>query len=219
MIGYRQTPFDDLTAMIDTKIFHKSKSDRTIYYMGDQPLLEVGCHTYMGEVRIVCYDKGHGISIGKYCSIANDVEFALVEDHALQLNSTFPFEMIWPDEEPRCRRLQAVQKKPRRGDGWTIVGNDVWVGRGANILSGVKIGDGAVIGARCVVSKNIPAYAVVVGNPCRVIRHRFDEIAVGKFEEMQWWNWPLQVIRDNLEVIMSRDVDALYAVFKGMKSE
>lgn len=202
--------------MIDTKIFHKSKPDKTIYYMGDQPLLTVDSHTYLGEIRIICYDKGHGISIGKFCSIANEVEFPLVEDHALHLNSTFPFQMVWPEEEERCRQLEAVSKKPRRGDGWTVVGNDVWIGRGANILSGVKIGDGAVIGASCVVSKDVPPYAIVVGNPCRVIRYRFDECSIEKFMEMQWWNWPLWIIKENLDLVMSRNVDALYAAFKKM---
>ncbi|MEQ9248087.1 MAG: CatB-related O-acetyltransferase, partial [Nitratireductor sp.] len=96
-----------------------------------------------------------------------------------------------------------------RGD--TIVGNDVWIGRQAQIMPGVTIGDGAVIGAHAVVASDIPPYAIAVGNPARVLRVRFAPETVAALIEIAWWNWPAEKISRNLAAIRGADLDALAA--------
>ena len=80
----------------------------------------------------------------------------------------------------------------------TIIGNDVWISRGAHIMSGVFIGNGAVIGAHTVVAKNVPPYAIVVGNPARIIKYRFDPETIRKLQAIRWWNWSLEKIHEHL---------------------
>ncbi|MHC5719417.1 MAG: CatB-related O-acetyltransferase, partial [Nostoc sp.] len=85
--------------------------------------------------------------------------------------------------------------------GVTIIGHDVWVGYGATILSGVKIGNGAVVGAQAVVTSDVPAYAIVVGNPAKIIRYRFEPKTVERLLELSWWDWELAKISANLDVL------------------
>ena len=92
-----------------------------------------------------------------------------------------------------------------KGD--VVIGNDVWIAEGAVILSGVNIGDGAVIGSQAVVSKDVPPYAVVSGNPARLIKKRFDDETIDKLLSIQWWNWPVEKIRKNVHLICSNRLE------------
>ena len=94
-----------------------------------------------------------------------------------------------------------------RGD--IVIGNDVWIGYEAVILSGVTIGDGAIIGARAVVTKDVPPYTIVGGVPARPIRKRFDDETIAKLAEIQWWNWPEEKIKSSIRAIKAGDIDAL----------
>jgi virginiamycin A acetyltransferase len=94
-----------------------------------------------------------------------------------------------------------------RGD--TVVGSDVWIGARATVLPGVTIGNGAIIGTEAVVGSDVPDYAVVVGNPAKVIKLRFNETDVADLLDIAWWNWPVQTITDNLAAIRGADVAAL----------
>lgn len=94
-----------------------------------------------------------------------------------------------------------------KGD--TIIGNDVWIGYEAVILSGVRIGDGAIIGARAVVTKDVPPYTIVGGVPARPIRRRFDDAVIKKLETLRWWDWDFEKIRRSIPAIQSGDIDAL----------
>lgn len=87
-----------------------------------------------------------------------------------------------------------------------MIGNDVWIGREAKILPGVKIGDGAIVGAYAVVAKDIPAYCVAVGNPARVVKKRFDDEMIALLEKAQWWNWPIEDITEFLPVLTMSDI-------------
>ncbi len=89
------------------------------------------------------------------------------------------------------------------------MGNNVWIGQNVTILPGVKIGDGAIIGANAVVASDIPSYSVAVGNPCRVIKKRFDEDTIKTLKTIQWWNWSEKQIFDNLEAIVGNDIEKL----------
>lgn len=168
------------------------------YLLGDDVTKEVWQSGVFGEV-----DK---LIIGKFCSIASGATFMMAgnQGHRVDWISTFPFS---PDEFG-----EGVQSGfERAGD--TIIGNDVWIGTEAMIMPGVNIGDGAVIGARAVVTKNVPPYSIVVGNN-HLVRQRFEEATINKLLEIQWWNWPLDHIKQAMKVMCSADVDALFNYYQ-----
>lgn len=133
------------------------------------------------------------LHIGKYCSISENCSIILA-DHNLNHTSTYPFRnislagVISPQPVPD---LHAVSK----GD--ISIGNDVWIGRNTTILSGLSIGDGAVIGAGSVVTKDVPPYAIVVGNPSKIAKFRFDEETIEKLLKIRWWDWDPQFVFQN----------------------
>jgi virginiamycin A acetyltransferase len=104
---------------------------------------------------------------------------------------------------------------PNKGD--TIIGNDVWFGFESLVMPAVKIGDGAIIGSRSVVTKDVPSYSVVAGNPARVVKQRFNDKDIKRLLEIAWWNWPYEVIEDNMQAIVDSDIDALMEVYEPIK--
>ncbi|EMF8925264.1 CatB-related O-acetyltransferase, partial [Vibrio parahaemolyticus] len=139
--------------------------------------------------------------IGKFCSIASGATFMMAgnQGHRIDWISTFPFS---PEEFG-----EGVQDGfERAGD--TVVGNDVWIGSEAMIMPGVNIGDGAIIGARAVVTKDVQPYSVVVGNN-QVVRQRFGDKEIETLLNIQWWNWPIEHIKQAMKVMCSSQVGAL----------
>ena len=118
--------------------------------------------------------------------------------------TAFPFTMF--DDFKDAENVPKAFK--RLGD--TIIGNDVWIGEEALIMPGIVVGDGAIIGARTVVTRDVESYSVVVGNPARHVHYRFADEHIAQLMEMQWWNWPLDVIKQELVLICSKDISALY---------
>ena len=108
----------------------------------------------------------------------------------------------WEQSTPRLEDL------PFKGD--TVLGNDVWVGERVTFLPGARVGDGVIIGAGAVVAGNIPAYAVAVGNPCKVVKMRFDEATILRLLALRWWDWPAERIFQNLEALTSGDLTKLW---------
>ncbi len=148
---------------------------------------------------------GDRLVIGKFCSLASGIEFIMNgANHKMNGFSTYPFNIFGHGWEKVTPNLDTL---PIKGD--TVVGNDVWIGQNVTILPGVKIGDGAIIGANAVVASDIPAYTVAVGNPCRVIKKRFDDDTIKVLETIQWWNWSEKQIFDNLEAIVGNDIEKL----------
>ena len=127
--------------------------------------------------------------IGKFCQIASGVEFVMNgANHQMNAVSTFPFYTLegWEQTPPTQNDL------PIKGD--TIIGNDVWIGQNATILPGVHIGDGAIIGANSVIGSDVDPYTIVVGNPARPIRKRFDEELIDIMEKLKWWDKSIEEI-------------------------
>jgi virginiamycin A acetyltransferase len=179
------------------------------------PAIIVGDYTYYddpedseGFERNVLYHFdfiGDKLVIGKFCAIARGVRFIMNgANHSQSGFSTYPFFIFgqgWESAAPKPGEL------PFKGD--TVIGNDVWLGYEALIMPGVKIGNGAIIAARSVVTADVPAYAVVGGNPARVIKKRFDDATIAALEEIAWWDWPVEKITNALPAITGGNVEAL----------
>lgn len=159
----------------------------------------IGRGTY-GWPRIVDAGEGATVSIGAFCSIAKGVKIMLGGEHHTEWVTTYPFSVLWPAARP-------IAGHPKtKGD--VIIGNDVWLGEDALILSGVQIGDGAVVAARSVVVKNVEPYTIVGGNPARVIRKRFSDDIITHLLAAAWWDWPIDEIERALPLLLSPNLDA-----------
>ncbi|WP_230533835.1 type B chloramphenicol O-acetyltransferase [Microvirga roseola] len=148
--------------------------------------------------------------IGSFCSIATGVTFMMHgnQGHRTDWASTFPF--FYMTQESAFAQAQ----DPFLPAGDTIVGNDVWIGSEAMIMPGIKIGHGAVIGSRSVVTRDVEPYAIVVGNPARPVRRRFSDEEIAMLLEMAWWDWPIDRIRDAVGLLCSSDILGLYRFWR-----
>lgn len=158
-------------------------------------MITEGRHSYTGQNVEVIQPE---VEIGNFTSISSQVHFFGITEHPPIFNrqavSNFPFcELNWGEY-------------PRGGSrGKIVIGSDVWIGEHAFLLGGVHIGDGAIVGAAAVVTKDVPPYAVVVGNPGRVIKYRFAEEQIEKLLEIKWWDWDDQKIRQMLPLMSDID--------------
>lgn len=159
------------------------------------------------------YDfMGDKLIIGKFCAIARGTEFVMNgANHMLDCMSTYPFEII--DEFKGLSRPFGM--RGNRGD--TVVGNDVWIGQDATILPGIHIGDGAIIGANSVVTKDVPPYSVVAGNPAVIKKYRFDDETIKLLLELKWWDKPIEEIKRIIPIISSNEVDIKKEIKKMLK--
>lgn len=150
--------------------------------------------------------NGDKLTIGKFCSIACGAKFLFTSaNHTMRSLSTYPFPLFF--EAWGLEKSRVTDAWDNRGD--IVVGNDVWIGYEAVILSGVTIGDGAIIGARAVVTRDVPPYTIVGGVPAKPIRPRFDPEATAALLELRWWDWPRERIRRNLPAIQAGRLDLL----------
>jgi acetyltransferase-like isoleucine patch superfamily enzyme len=186
-------------------------------------LIKFGAGSY-GRPVVHYWDLNTTVTIGRYCSIAKGVEFLLGGEHGAHYTSTFPFTEFLHRTNLKIKDSilssslseESVTEHPlTKGD--IIVGNDVWIGQNALILSGVNIGNGAIVGAGAVVASDVPDYAIVVGNPAKVIRFRFNEKEIERLNEIQWWNWPESEIWEHNRVLMS-EPKALFTLIGSSKS-
>jgi virginiamycin A acetyltransferase len=150
----------------------------------------------------VNHDK---LIIGKFCSIACGAKFLFNSaNHTLSSFSTYPFP-IFPEEWDNT--VKVTEAWDNKGD--IVIGNDVWIGFEAVILSGVHIGDGAIIGTRALVTKDVAPYSIVGGVPAKIIRQRFDDFTIQTLLKIKWWDWPIETIKNNLKAIRNMDIKKL----------
>ena len=158
-------------------------------------------HNFKKNVKYHFDFVGDKLIIGKFCQIASGVTFIMNGANHLQDSlSTFPFTIFgeeWKD-------AMKGKNYPIKGD--TIIGNDVWIGFDATIMPGVKIGDGAIIGSKSIVTKDVGPYSIVGGNPSKLIRKRFTEERIKELLEMKWWDWPVEKITANLEKLTGNEI-------------
>ena len=160
-------------------------------------MITLGAYTY-GEPTVLFTGQGAVCMVGAYCSIAAGVTILLGGEHRTDTVSSYPFH----ERDGTASRPNAYTK----GD--VAIGSDVWIGQGATILSGVTIGDGAVIGAGALVAKDVPPYAVMIGNPARILRFRFTEKQRLRLLELRWWDWDRGRIEEAAQLLSGTDVDA-----------
>ena len=150
--------------------------------------------------------NGDKLKIGKLCSIACGAKFIFTSaNHSLKSLSTYPFPIFFEEWGLDVKNIREAWDN--KGD--IVIGSDVWIGYEAVILSGVTIGDGAVVGARAVVTKDVPPYTVVGGVPARPIKKRFDEQTIDRLLKLRWWDLGREKIKECIPFIQSGNVDAL----------
>lgn len=165
-------------------------------------VLTVGAGTYIGNAELRTFAENQNsphILTGRFCSLADKIYFAIGGNHNYESVSTFPFDVPYVIKRVFKSAAALPYNRPNRYQ--IILGHDVWIGREVTIMGGVKIGNGALIGANTVVGKDIPPYAIAVGNPARVIKYRFDEETIKKLLAVKWWNWDLEKVADNIPLM------------------
>ena len=165
---------------------------------------DVGEWSY-GKPKIIAFEDRSFLRIGKFCSFSDDVTILLGGEHNLTWISTYPFSEFFAS-------AQAYPGHPR-SKGNIVIGHDVWVGTGAIILSGVSIGNGAVIGARSVVTSDVPPYSITAGNPARHLRYRFPQDVRDRLEALAWWDWPREKIEQAIPLLMSGNIDQFFSTY------
>ena len=202
-----------------TKIYPRM-NDNTICYLKNiikNPNIIIGDFTFYNdfvndpkdfEKRNVLYHypiNNDRLIIGKFCSIACGAKFLFnSSNHTLSSLSTYPFPIFVAEWDTNMLVTEAWDNK---GD--IVIGNDVWIGYEAVIMAGVRIGNGAIIGTRSVVTKDVPPYAIVGGVPARRIRNRFDDSVIEILQKIKWWDWDIEKIRDHLQAIRNADIETL----------
>lgn len=168
-------------------------------------LTTVGEGTYMSDANVDFGSTKCHILVGRFCSIGHGIVFELGLNHNYNYATTYPFEDMARNDPININHFDEANKNQ------IIIGNDVWIGYGVTILGGVRIGNGAVIGAGTVVSKDVPPYAIVVGNPARVIKYRFEPEVIQRLQKIKWWYWPVEKIRDTYPLM--KNVDSFLALY------
>ncbi len=205
------------------KIYPRSQGHSTVYLQNvvSGPGISVGDYTmyddFVNDPRDfqrnnVLYhypECNHDrLVIGKFCSIACGAKFLFnAANHSLRSLSSYPFPIFFEEWGLEPDPVSIARAWDNHGD--ILVGNDVWIGFEAVILAGVSIGDGAIIGSRAVVTKDVPPYTIVGGVPAKPIRRRFDNEIISKLLALRWWDWPEEKIHRNLKAIQAGNISAL----------
>lgn len=205
---------------MNDKIYPRTGDGETVYLKNvvSDPNIEIGDYTmyndYVRDPRDfvknnVLYHypvNGDKLKIGKFCSIACGAKFLFTSgNHAMQSLSTYPFPIFFEEWNLDARDICSAWDN--KGD--IIIGSDVWIGYEAVIMAGVTIGDGAIIGTRAVVTKDVPPYTIVGGVPAKIIRKRFDDATIERLENLRWWDWDAAKIQRSISAIQSGDIAAL----------
>ena len=159
------------------------------------PQYSFGRGTYADtNIAIHSWGEGATLEVGSFTSIASGVQIFLGGEHRTDWVTTFPFNVLYEEGK-------AITGHPK-SKGNVEIGSDVWIGVEAMIMSGVNIGDGAVIGARAVVTKNVPPYSIVAGNPAVVVKKRFDDTTIQRLLDIKWWKWEDAMIKSAIPFLL-----------------
>lgn len=207
-----------------TKIYPRSGDNRTVYLKSviTRQNIEVGDFTiyndFVNDPRdfeknnvLYHYPINHDrLIIGKFCSIACGAKFIFnCANHTLKSLSTYTFPLFF--EEWDLLKSDVASAWDNKGD--IVIGNDVWIGYDAVIMAGVTIGNGAIIGTRAVVTKDVEPYSIIGGIPAKEIRKRFSPDIIARLQKLQWWNWDTDKINKSISAIQAGDIDSLDSHF------
>lgn len=160
----------------------------------------VGRHTYgYNDIRPLDWGEGKKLYIGNYCSLATSLVFFLGGNHRSDWVTTYPFNVL------RDKAKHIKGHPSSNGD--IVIGNDVWIGRNVTIMSGINVGDGAIIATNSTITKNVEPYTIVGGNPMRVIKKRFSEEQISDLLNIKWWFWDDNKVEENYELLCSDNID------------
>ena len=208
-----------------TKIYPRTGDNQTVYLNAviKDPQIEVGDYTIYNDfvanpllfekINVLYHYPIHRekLIIGKFCSIACGTKFLFnCANHTLKSLSTYTFPLFY--EEWELEKSNITTAWDNKGD--IVIGNDVWIGYEAVIMAGVHIGDGAIIAARAVVTKDVPPYTIVGGTPAKEIRKRFDAEVIQQLLMLKWWDWSADNIRQCLPYIMEGKINELLTIKK-----
>lgn len=200
-------------------VFLKPLLERRLAESGRPDNVEVGVYSYYHDFtdplpffeRNIRYNNGISgarLVIGSYCALASNTTFIMPDaNHSMIGTTTFPFSLFggaWAERLP-------IAELPVQAKGDTVVGHDVWFGYESLVMPGVTIGTGAVIGARAVVTRDVPPYTVVAGNPARIVRRRFDDATVARLLALAWWDWPPERVTEVLPDLVFGRLEAMGA--------
>jgi len=158
-----------------------------------------GKHTYGPEPKLIGVPEiAIGSKIGKFCSIAENLQFIVRGSHMIDWVTTYPFQEVWKMDVP-------LHDLPPHSP--IIIGNDVWIAANVKIKQGVTIGDGAILATECFVTKDVPPYALVGGNPAKIIKYRFTEEQIKDLLEIKWWDWEDDKIKDIVPLLVSNNIN------------
>ena len=208
-----------------TKIYPRTGDKQTVYLNAviKDPQIDVGDYTIYNDFVAdpLQFEKNNvlyhypihreKLIIGKFCSIACGTKFLFnCANHTLKSLSTYTFPLFY--EEWELEKSNITTAWDNKGN--IVIGNDVWIGYEAVIMAGVHIGDGAIIAARAVVTKDVPPYTIVGGTPAKEIRKRFDTEVIQQLLKLKWWDWSTNKIRQCLPYIAEGKLDELLAMKK-----
>ncbi|KPI52804.1 MULTISPECIES: CatB-related O-acetyltransferase [Clostridioides] len=209
-----------MTIPNSNKIYPRSNDYQTVYLKNviTRENIEVGDYTIYNdfyndprdfEKNNVLYHypiNNDKLIIGKFCSIACNAKFLMTSgNHTMKSQSTYTFPIFY--EEWGLDVNHITDAWDNKGN--IIIGNDVWIGYDAIIMSGVHIGDGAIIGTRAIVTNDVPPYSIVGGIPAKIIKKRFSNDTISKLLEIKWWDWSSKKIQSNIQHIKSGNIDKL----------
>ncbi|MCB6610976.1 CatB-related O-acetyltransferase [[Clostridium] symbiosum] len=209
------------------KIYPRSGDRQTVYLdaVVNKPGISVGAYTMYNDFvnDPVDFEKNNvlyhypinqdRLIIGKFCSIACGAKFIFTSaNHTMASLSTYPFPLFYEEWDTPISEVRTSWDN--KGD--IIIGNDVWIGYEAVIMSGVRIGNGAIIGTRAVVTKDVEPYTIVGGLPAKPIRKRYGQDTILKLEELRWWDLPYEQIKQLLPAVKSGDIAVLEEVYKNL---
>jgi virginiamycin A acetyltransferase len=164
----------------------------------------IGDYSYIdGKPNVLSWGRPkYRVTIGKYCSVARDVTFIIQGEHETRWVTTFPFPL--EDEVTWGKVAESKRHTYTRSKGDITVGNDVWIAFGATILSGIHISNGAIIAARAVVTKDVPPYAIVGGNPAKILKYRFNKETRERLLKEAWWDWTKEEIVEKMDYLTNK---------------
>ena len=213
-----------MTIPASTKLYPRTGDSQTIYLKNavQNPRIEIGDFTIYNDFardprdfskNNVLYHypvNGDRLVIGKFCSIACGAQFLMNSaNHALGSLSTYVFPIFYEEWD---HGMEVTEAWDHRGD--IVIGNDVWIGRESVIMPGVNIGDGAIVAACSVVTRDVQPYSVVGGNPARLIKRRFDDELIQILLALKWWDFEADQLADILPLLCSPDLEQVKAAFK-----